>query len=175
MDRDGVINEPVVREGRPYPPPSIKETIIVKDAQNALSLLKRRGFVLLVVTNQPDVRRGTMEKRTVDEIHHFLAASLPIDDFFVCYHDDIDACHCRKPLPGLLFEAAAKYGIDLSGSYLIGDRWRDIEAGIAAGCRKTVLIQRGYNERNSKFAPDVCVLSLSEAADWIIHQESELN
>ncbi len=173
LDRDGVLNEPIIRGGRPYPPTGVKEAAIVSDAESSLTRLKRHGFLLIVVTNQPDVRRGATRSEDVEEIHRFLSERLPVDDFFVCYHDDRDQCRCRKPRPGLLLEAAAKYGIDPDRSYLVGDRWRDIEAGAAAGCR-TVLIDYGYNERAPKKAPDASVCSLSAAVDWILNQEVEI-
>ncbi len=174
LDRDGVINRAIVRDGKPYPPASIHETIIVPGAESSLSRLKHLGFLLVVVTNQPDVARQAVGQDVVEEIHQFLSSHLPLDDFFVCYHDDKDRCDCRKPLPGLLLNAAAKYKLDVKGSYLIGDRWRDIEAGVAAGCR-TVLIDHHYEERRARNGPNVNVSSLSEAVDWITKQETESN
>ena len=103
---------------------------------------------------------------------HTLATALPIDDVFVCYHDDADGCSCRKPRPGLLFQAANKHGLDLSLCYVIGDRWRDIDAGIAAGCR-TVLIDYGYKERAPSRPPDFQAASLLEAVGWIETKERE--
>ena len=166
LDRDGVLNEPILRDGRPYPPSGLEELTIVPDARTALAHLKQCGFLLVVVTNQPDVRRGTSAQADVERIQEHLASQLPLDDFFTCYHDDSDHCDCRKPLPGLLLKAAARYGIDLAKSYMVGDRWRDIDAGSAAGCR-TVLIDRHYNERKSAAAPDCVVVSLAEACNWI--------
>jgi D-glycero-D-manno-heptose 1,7-bisphosphate phosphatase len=174
LDRDGVINESIVRGGKPSPPASVCETVVVAHARETLEQLKTRGFLLIVATNQPDVRRGTARREEVEKIHAFLRGQLPLDDFFVCYHDDRDDCNCRKPLPGLLLEAAEKHQIDLQASYLVGDRWRDIDAGAVAGCR-TVLIQRRYNERSPTFAPDVIVSSLKEAVDWIVRHEVELH
>jgi D-glycero-D-manno-heptose 1,7-bisphosphate phosphatase len=107
----------------------------------------------------------------VEAIHGTLSAALPLDAFFVCYHDDADACACRKPLPGLLQMAAADHGIDLAGSYMIGDRWRDVDAGAAAGCR-TVLIDRSYDERAPAHAPDARAGSLTDAVDWIMGFEA---
>lgn len=170
LDRDGVLNLPLVRDGKPYPPATLKETQIPDDAPSSLSRLKECGFLLLVVTNQPDVRRGTATVEQVEEIHEFLASRLPLDGFFICYHDDRDNCSCRKPKPGLLLKAAAQHHIDLPGSYLIGDRWRDMDAGSAAGCR-TILIDYHYDERASSSRPDSVVPNLSEAADWILKQE----
>jgi len=172
LDRDGVINQAIVREGKPYPPSNAAETVIFSDAAEALALLKKIGFLLVVVTNQPDVRRGTATREQVEEIHRFLSERLPLDDFFACYHDDQDRCNCRKPLPGLLFEAAHQYDIDVKHSYLVGDRWRDIEAGSAAGC-KTIFIDRRYNERSATVEPEAKVSSLRDAAHWIVKQEAE--
>lgn len=174
LDRDGVINQAIVRDGKPYPPPSVQETVIYADAREALEQLKAREFLLIVVTNQPDVRRGTTDREQVEEIHRFLGEQLPLDDFFACYHDDVDRCDCRKPLPGLMHKAAEKYEIDVKASYLVGDRWRDIEAGYAAGCR-SIFIDRRYNERGSTVQADAEVSSLRAAADWIIEQEDQVS
>jgi D-glycero-D-manno-heptose 1,7-bisphosphate phosphatase len=170
LDRDGVLNDAIIRDRRPYPPTNLQDIVIAADVEPALERLKRLGFVLLVVTNQPDVRRGSSSKDKVEAIHRFLAERLPLDDFFVCYHDDGDKCLCRKPLPGLLIEAASQYAVDLNSSFLIGDRWRDIDAGAAAGCR-TILIDRGYEERHPKVSPGAIVKSISEAAEWVSAQD----
>jgi D-glycero-D-manno-heptose 1,7-bisphosphate phosphatase len=166
LDRDGVLNEAVVREGKPYPPASAGEVRIVPGAAQALQRLKSLGLPLIVVTNQPDVARGGQTAGAVEAIHNRLRAELPIDDFLVCFHDDGDGCACRKPKPGLILEGAARHGADLSRSFLIGDRWRDIDAGKAAGCR-TVWIDHGYREREPS-APDARVTSLAEAVAWIL-------
>ena len=167
LDRDGVLNEPVVRAGKPYPPASLDELKIYPDAAAALARLKAAGFLLVVVTNQPDVARGTTLRDVVEAINAAIGAALHIDDFRVCWHDDADACACRKPKPGLLLEAAARHGVELRRSFLIGDRWRDIDAGAAAGCR-TVLIDRGYRERQPDHPPDFRAVSLAESAKWIL-------
>jgi D-sedoheptulose 7-phosphate isomerase len=167
LDRDGVLNRTVIRDGKPFPPSSLKELELLPDVAKSLLDLKAQGFALFVITNQPDVARGTQPRDTVEAIHQSLASSLPIDDFFVCYHDDADHCACRKPRPGLLLEAQRKHNIDLSRSFFVGDRWRDIDAGHAAGC-KTILIDYGYPERKPSQPPEATVRSLREAADWII-------
>jgi D-glycero-D-manno-heptose 1,7-bisphosphate phosphatase len=172
LDRDGVLNESIVHNGRPYPPASLAELKLFPDASPALARLKTAGFLLLVVTNQPDVARGRQSREIVDAMHARMAAALPIDDFFVCWHDDADRCDCRKPLPGLLYSAADRYEVDLRGSFLIGDRWRDIDAGTAAGCR-TVLIDRQYNERQPQYQPDYHTASMTGAADWILANGGE--
>jgi D-glycero-D-manno-heptose 1,7-bisphosphate phosphatase len=173
LDRDGVINEAVVRDGKPYPPDSADEVEITAGAAEALGRLKALGLPLIVVTNQPDVARGKQTREAVEAIHRRLGEALPIDDFLSCFHDDADGCNCRKPLPGLILEGAERHGIDVTGSFLIGDRWRDVDAGAAVGCR-TIWIDRGYRERGPSGAPDAKVRSLIEAAEWIARQiESE--
>jgi D-sedoheptulose 7-phosphate isomerase len=167
LDRDGVINRAFVREGKPLPPSTLQELEVLPGVPEALHELKQSGYKLLVVTNQPDVARGTQSQRTLDAIHQALAAQLPLDDILVCCHTDQDKCDCRKPMPGMLLEAARKHNIDLAASFMIGDRWRDVEAGYNAGCR-TILIDYGYSEKPPNRAPDLRVGSLREAADWII-------
>jgi D-glycero-D-manno-heptose 1,7-bisphosphate phosphatase len=166
LDRDGVINRAVVRDGKPYPPHSVSEVEVLPGAEHALRRASRLGFLNIVVTNQPDVARGTQTAAAVSEIHAYLRRVLPIDDILVCEHDDQDRCDCRKPLPGLIRQAASKYDLNLSGSYLVGDRWRDIDAGAAAGCT-TILIDYGYQERAPEHPPDVRVSSLEQAVAWI--------
>jgi D-glycero-D-manno-heptose 1,7-bisphosphate phosphatase len=167
LDRDGVLNYAVIRGGRPYPPSTADDMRIVDNAAAHLAALKRAGFLLIVVTNQPDIARGRQSRETVDAMHSRLFAELPLDDVFVCDHDDLDGCSCRKPAPGLLIAAAAKHGIDLARSFMIGDRWRDVDAGAAAGCR-TILLDAGYAERAPAHAPSARVTSLEEAAAWIL-------
>jgi D-glycero-D-manno-heptose 1,7-bisphosphate phosphatase len=167
LDRDGVLTRALVRGGKAYAPVIPAQAEIAADAPSALGRLRGAGFLLVVVTNQPDVGRGIARREDVEAIHHALRAALPLDAVFVCYHDDADGCACRKPLPGMLLEAAAKFSIDLAHSFMIGDRWRDVDAGAAAGCR-TILIECGYDERPPENAPDTRVANLSEAADWIL-------
>jgi D-glycero-D-manno-heptose 1,7-bisphosphate phosphatase len=169
LDRDGVLNRPVIRGGKPYPPASAQELEVSPDAPAALAALKQAGFRLYVVTNQPDVARGTQTRAAVERIHAALGEALPLDGFYVCYHDDGDRCECRKPKPGLLLAAAAEHGISLPASYLIGDRWRDIEAGQRAGCR-TAWLDFGYAERGPAAPPDARAASLAEAVAWILRE-----
>jgi D-glycero-D-manno-heptose 1,7-bisphosphate phosphatase len=156
LDRDGVLNEPVIRAGKPYPPMQAGDVVICKGAGAALDQLRSLGFSLVCVTNQPDVARGTLAGATLDAINAHLMSALPLDAM----------CDCRKPKPGLIHQAAARLGLDASSSYLVGDRWRDIEAGAAASCR-TILIDRGYQEKSSVVPPDAVVTSITAAAEWI--------
>jgi D-glycero-D-manno-heptose 1,7-bisphosphate phosphatase len=161
-----VINRPVIRDGRPHPPATLDALEVLPGVAGALGRLRDAGFRLVVVTNQPDVARGIQPRRIVDAMHARLARELPLDEFRVCPHDDGDGCRCRKPAAGLLEDAAREARLLLDASFMIGDRWRDIEAGRRAGCR-TVFIDWGYEERRPD-TPDVTVRSLPEAADWIL-------
>lgn len=172
LDRDGVLNEAVVRNGKPLAPATLSELQIPPGTKEALLRLKELEFLLLVVTNQPDVSRGSQKRETVEEINRHLLSELPLDDIFTCYHDDQDACDCRKPQPGLVIRAAEQYGIDLRHSFLAGDRWRDIDAGARAGC-KTIWIDHGYADRSSTAPPDMRVVSLPDAVDWILRNVME--
>lgn len=166
LDRDGVVNRPVVRHGKPYPPASLAELEILPGVESALTRLREAGFHLIVATNQPDVARGRQRREVVEAMHAALLEQLPLDEVRVCYHDDADGCHCRKPEPGMLLAAAREQSIDLAASFMIGDRWRDIECGRQAGCT-TLLIDYHYDE-TLPTPPDMRVRSLAEAADWIL-------
>ncbi|MEA2977397.1 MAG: D-glycero-D-manno-heptose 1,7-bisphosphate phosphatase [Alphaproteobacteria bacterium] len=171
LDRDGVLNEAIVRDGNPYPPVTVEQLVIIPGAADSLKLLHNHGFRLIVVTNQPDIARGKISREVVEEINCHLCQALPIDAVEMCDHDDADRCECRKPQPGMLLAAARRDGIDLARSFLVGDRWRDIEAGKRAGCR-TILIGDGYTE-GLKSLPDVAVASLVDAANWILAHSQE--
>jgi len=166
LDRDGVINRAVVRDGKPYPPSSLAATEIMPGVSEALAALHAADWMLIVVTNQPDVVRGIAARGEVEAINRYLKDTLPIDEFRTCYHDKADGCDCRKPLPGLLLAAAREHDIDLDASYMVGDRWRDVEAGMRAGC-KTVFIDYGYAERQPQ-SYDHKVQSMQEAAGIIL-------
>lgn len=165
LDRDGVINQVVVRNGTPYPPANISDLVILPGVSKALQKLHEENYLLIVVTNQPDVARGVTQKSDVEKINHYLFSQLPLDDIKTCYHDNADGCQCRKPLPGALIDAAREYQIDLSKSFMVGDRWRDIEAGQSAGC-KTFFINYRYAEKQPE-SPDFIVSSLLEAQQII--------
>ena len=170
LDRDGVINRALVIAGRPYPPSTLAELEILPGVESALAHL-HTDYLLIVVTNQPDVARGTKSKGEVEAINCALAQKLPIDEFCVCYHDETDRCHCRKPAPGLLLQAAERQQIDLPKSFMIGDRWRDIEGGYLAGCR-TFFIDYGYKEKQPEQV-DYVVSSLEEASRIIMQLNGE--
>lgn len=170
LDRDGVLNRPVVRDGRPLPPAQIDEFELYPDAVSACAQLKAAGFLLVVVTNQPDVGRGTQSREAVEAMHAKLRAAIPsLDAIEVCFHAGAaqgEPCDCRKPKPGMLQRAAAALQIELLESFLIGDRWRDVDCAHAAGCR-AVFIDHGYREE-LKEKPEFTVSTLSAAVSAIL-------
>jgi D-glycero-D-manno-heptose 1,7-bisphosphate phosphatase len=170
LDRDGVLNRAFVRAGKPYAPRDVSAVEILPGVPEALLQLRAAGFLNIVATNQPDPARGITPRTTVDAIHDMMQATLALDAVMVCFHDDGDRCDCRKPRPGLLLQARERYGLDLARSFMIGDRWRDIDAGINAGCR-TVFIDYHYDEERPLERADLVCGSLEEAAEWILRQK----
>jgi len=165
LDRDGVLTRALVRDGNAYAPVTPAEMEIDEEAAGALARLKAAGFLLIVVTNQPDVARGAQTLKGVEVINAVLERALPIDEIRICCHDDADGCQCRKPKPGMILAAAADHGIDLAASFMVGDRWSDVAAGNAAGCR-TVLLPRPYSEME-RCQPTWQAADLAEAAKII--------
>lgn len=145
LDRDGVINEVIMRDRKPSSPRKIEEFQLLPNIEGCLKSFKEMGFLNIIFTNQPDISRGLLRIEDLEKMHKIIAKELPVDGIKFCPHDDEDNCNCRKPKPGLIIEAAKKWSIDLKKSYVIGDAWKDIEAGRAAGCR-TFLIRRKYNQ-----------------------------
>ena len=170
FDRDGVLNRVIVRDGKPYPPSNLSEFEILPGTKEALIKLKLERFLLIVVTNQPDVGRGKQKREKVEEMHTLLKRNLPLNDIFVCWHGLDNECDCRKPLPGLLFQASKKWQIDLKKSLIIGDRWRDIDSGHAAGC-KTIFIDYKYDEELN-IQPDYSATSIQDATQWVIENHN---
>ena len=166
LDRDGVINANLERDGKPVAPTTMAEFRILPGVVDAVRRLKDAGFVLVITTNQPDVRNGITPQATMEAMHAEIRRLMPIDDIMICLHNDADDCRCRKPKPGLLLDAAARHGIDLSASTMVGDRWKDVHAGQAAGCR-TIFVDYGYRQ-DQPAAPDHTVTSLMEAAGIIL-------
>lgn len=171
LDRDGVLNRAVVYDGRPYPPASLDAFEILPGVQEAVCRLYQAGFLLIGATNQPDVARGTQRREVVEAMNARLLAEMPISAILVCYEDG-DDCARRKPNPGLLLEAAKTFDINLTASFMVGDRWRDIEAGRRAGCQ-TIFIDRGYQEPRPDPEADYVAADLKEAATWILSQTHE--
>jgi len=169
LDRDGVLNHAILRDGKPHPPRDVSELRIVDEAVSALQTLRDAGYRLIVVTNQPDIARGTTTREIVDAINAKIGAAMPVDEFIVCVEDG-DA-PCRKPNPGMLLDAARRHELDLRRSFLIGDRWRDVAAGQRAGCI-SLFIDHHYDERQPE-PPFIRVVSIGAAADWILRRRNE--
>ena len=168
FDRDGIINKPVIKENRPYPPASLAEFAFNESIPEVCAALKDTGFFLFIFTNQPDVARGTRKKSDIENIHGYILKALPIDKIYTCYHDNSDNCSCRKPLPGMIYSARDEFNIDLSQSFAVGDRWRDVDAGKAAGV-KTIFFDYGYAEElNAK--PDYTIKSIAEILKVVQYQ-----
>jgi D-glycero-D-manno-heptose 1,7-bisphosphate phosphatase len=167
LDRDGVLNAAHVRDGVPHPPASVDEVRLLPGVPDALRRLAEASYLLIVVTNQPDVARGLQRREVVEAINDQIRSRLRLDGVYTCYHDG-EACGCRKPKPGLLFEAAAQHLVDLQRSFMVGDRWSDVAAGQAAGCR-SLLIRNDYSQAE-RCVPDAEVGDLPQAATWILER-----
>jgi len=164
LDRDGVINKVVFRDNRPGSPRSLQEFVFSDGILQATRKLRGYGFRIIVVSNQPDLARGEITKGILDLMTQKMRWKILIDDVLICPHDDIHQCSCRKPKPGMLLEAASRWNIDLSSSFIIGDSWKDMKAGKAAGC-KTLILDAPYNQ---DVQCDFRAKSLSEAVNLII-------
>jgi len=166
LDRDGVINANVERDGRPVAPTKIEEFRFLPGVENAVRRLKAAGYAVIVCTNQPDVGTGRISRATLEAMHALVREKLKVEDVRACFHTDKDGCDCRKPKPGMLLAAADEHGIDLAASYMVGDRWRDVAAGRAAGCA-TFFVDYGY-QQDGPNEPDYVVASLPEAVNIIL-------
>jgi D-glycero-D-manno-heptose 1,7-bisphosphate phosphatase len=165
LDRDGVLNRAKIILNKPYPPSTMEEMEILSGVHESIQLLKHAGFKLIVITNQPDVARGTADIELVNTMNNYILNELGIDEIKCCFHDDSENCLCRKPKPGMVYEAEKRWNIDLSISYLIGDRWRDIET--AKNCNLTsILIDYQYDEK--KVNADFECTNFEEAVNFIL-------
>ena len=167
LDRDGVVVVPEFRDGRSYAPRSLETFRLYDDAPASIQSLKDAGFIVIVVTNQPDVGEGLIDLEVIEAMHKRLSELVLIDDIEVCYHAKHDDCRRRKPLPGMLEDAVKKWDIDVSASFMVGDRLSDIQAGQAAGCQ-TVYIDRGYTAEPLVVGCDAKFLHLGGAVAWIL-------
>lgn len=158
------------RDGRSFAPLSLQEFKLYANIAGPLAALKKRGFILVVATNQPELATGRLAHDTLTEMHRRLAAAVPLDAIKVCPHTREQGCRCRKPLPGMLIEAAQELDIDLAHSFMVGDRAGDVAAGHAAGCR-SIFVDLGYTIDAVPREPEAVVGSLAEAVDWILANE----
>jgi D-glycero-D-manno-heptose 1,7-bisphosphate phosphatase len=169
LDRDGVLNASILKNGTPRPPSTVAEVTILPGVLDAISLLVENNYVPVVITNQPDIARGTVKIHEVERINKYIGRKCGISDFYTCPHDDADGCHCRKPLAGLITTASTELELDLSASFLVGDRWRDIEAGQSVDL-PCFFIDYSYKEKKPK-PPYKIVSSLYEAVQSMIGVE----
>jgi D-glycero-D-manno-heptose 1,7-bisphosphate phosphatase len=167
LDRDGTLNRLVVRDGRSVSPRSLDDFELYGDAAAAVERLRARGFMTFVVSNQPDIARGLLSAAELDRMTARLRERVSFDDMAFCTHDDADRCHCRKPAPGMIMDLAKRWQVDLKSSFVVGDSWRDMEAGRGAGCM-TIFIARDGMDAGTQPASDTRVRDLAGAADYIL-------
>lgn len=174
LDRDGVLTVPEFRDGRSYAPTRLADFRIYEDAPEAVAALKAAGFLVVVVTNQPDVGAGLVAEAVVADMHEILRRETAVDDIEVCYETRAQATERRKPGAGMLRDAARKWGIDLAASYMVGDRDSDVAAGNRAGC-VSLFLDRGYAAEARPTEQAATVSSLAEAAAWILRRQDKPN
>lgn len=165
FDRDGVINNAVLRKGRPYSPIDWSEFSWVSGIQYVSQKLKEAGFLLFCITNQPDVGRRLQDHSMIEAFHQYILENLPLEKIYACY-DCNDENPLRKPKPGMILELCKQYELDLEDCWVVGDRWKDVDAGNAAGCR-TIFLDYGYDEA-LKSTPDYIISDLHELISLII-------
>jgi D-glycero-D-manno-heptose 1,7-bisphosphate phosphatase len=166
IDRDGIINKAIVVNRKPFSPVDIYEFKILPKAKKALKTFKKLNLMNIIITNQPDIKTGKQLSKDLDKIHNWMMINLDIDEILVCKHDDNDNCNCRKPKTGMIEQAVEKYQINISQSYLIGDRWKDIQCGQKAGCKENFFVNYNYNETRPKM-PYIVVKSLYECSQYL--------
>jgi D-glycero-D-manno-heptose 1,7-bisphosphate phosphatase len=166
LDRDGVIIKSYTINGKPFPPRSLDKVLLLDDVVQSVNMVKNFGFEIVVITNQPDIATGKTTIEFLNQVHEIIKDDTGINKFYICPHTDKDYCNCRKPKPGLFIQAAKELDLDLSKSFMVGDRWSDITAGQQAGC-KNFFIDRGYAEKKPE-SPYIRVFSLLQAINFIL-------
>ena len=139
LDRDGVLNPMRQSRGVWRAPLTLEEFAPYPWSAESVARLKAAGWPVLVVTNQPEIATGELDSGVLEAMNERLRREVGVDAIYVCPHVDADGCDCRKPKPGLLLLAAREWGVDADASFMVGDRWRDVDAGRAAGCA-TILV-----------------------------------
>ena len=171
LDRDGVLIDTPWYDNKPGSAHTLGEVEVLPGVKEAVAALRAAGWICVMVTNQPEIATGRASRRAVEAINAWLKGRLGLDAVCMCPHRDQDQCECRKPKPGMLHAAATALSLDLGRSVMVGDRWRDVGAGRAAGCR-TVWIDRSYAARGLREplpdAPDHVAASLSDALGFLL-------
>jgi D-glycero-D-manno-heptose 1,7-bisphosphate phosphatase len=171
FDRDGIINKALVKNNKPYSPLTVKEFKFTDYIKLGCEALERAGFFLFIVTNQPEISRGNLQQNELNLINLLIYQTLPVKEILVCPHSHEDLCSCRKPSAKMISDAANSYNIDLKNSWLIGDRWKDIDCGFKAGC-KTIFVDYNYDEI-LKEKPNFIVSSVSSAINIILEESKK--
>ena len=166
LDREGVINKLIMKNGKGRAPYTLEDFELFPGVVEACQKLKDSDYLTIIVTNQPDVARGWVLQESVELINNKVRKLLPIDDIRICFHTNEDNCLCRKPMPGMILDAASVWGINLQESFMIGDRFGDVAAGVSAGC-KTILVGEGDTQGTFP-TPHYKVDSLLEAVSIIL-------
>lgn len=169
LDRDGVVNKIIFKDGQAYSPRSLSEFEFTENIAEEIRRIKKAGYIVIVVSNQPDIARGKMDVSELKKMNDMIQANLSVDDILTCPHDDIDNCSCRKPQPGLILYAMEKYRIDSNKSYLVGDSWKDMVAAKNAGC-KGILLDTCYNQGIDCFKR---VKHFKEAVNIILNEKEK--
>ncbi len=180
LDRDGVIN----RDSPDYIK-SWDEFEFLPGSLEALAALTRAGYALILITNQSMIGRGLVPLPVLEEMHRRMCREVAdaggrIFDIFHCPHRPDEYCDCRKPEPGLIFQAKERHGIDLPGSVMIGDNAKDIAAGLNAGCGATILVRTGNGNTaveelaRQRVQPTAIVDDLGAAARWLLQGPSSM-
>jgi D-glycero-D-manno-heptose 1,7-bisphosphate phosphatase len=160
----------VMRDGRPVAPTRLEDFHLLPGVEESVRALKSAGYLVIVVTNQPDVGSGRTPRATVEAMHDIIRSRLAVDDIKVCFHTNADNCICRKPKPGMILEAAAERAIDLPASFIVGDRWTDVAAGRDAGCG-TIFVDDGH-AADHPIKADTIVGSFAEATRIILDRDN---
>lgn len=165
-----MLAEAIVRaDGKSYAPTRVEDFALVAGAGEQVQRLRDAGFLCIVFTNQPELANGLLLRADLDTMHRQMMAAIQLDDVYVCPHDKSDGCPCHKPATAMLDDAAVRWGVDLARSYVIGDRWRDVDAGRNAGCY-SILIERPYSAASWA---DARVATLAEAVDTVLRHAQE--
>ena len=174
FDRDGVLNRLVSRDGMQAAPQRIEDFHLIPDAARLVGQVRQAGFLAFVITNQPDIARGLLPERDLESMTAALRGAVPLDDVMICPHDDPDQCACRKPKPGMLVTLSERWNVDLKRSFVVGDSWKDIEAGQRVGC-KTILLAGGdaNGPMERSVPPDAVVGSLADAIAWVTERAEQ--
>ena len=150
LDRDGVVSRAVVINNRPFSIRRASDLQILDEVNEALGIFGKLALIPIIISNQPDVARGLLSQLEHEKIESKIVTLTGISKIYTCTHDEKDNCFCRKPKPGLILKAAEDHDIDITKSYLIGDRWRDMDLAKNVDCR-SFFINRNYEEKYPEY------------------------